>query len=150
MPFAEFILYPAKIMQIVERAIENRVLSGRRTPSCKTFASPPQTVMTTYSKWAASRTTFFIIGIQYCYSAEAGLHHFCAALAVACKFRLCLQPGGLLRVQSLHLPAMRAWLGVVCKNYRFIFSPTQTAVLRNVDIAVPTHIHPLSACIACN
>lgn len=32
------------------------------------------------------------------------LHHFCAALAVTCKVRLCLHPRGMLRVQSLHLP----------------------------------------------
>ena len=41
------------------------------------------------------------------------LHHFCVALTVTRKFRLCLQPRGLLRVQSLHLP-QRAWLGVFC------------------------------------
>ena len=32
------------------------------------------------------------------------LRHFCAALTVTRKFRLCLHPRGMLRVQSLHLP----------------------------------------------
>lgn len=47
---------------------------------------------------------FTILLIHVCYSASAGLHHFCAALMVAHKLRLCLHPRGMLRVQSLHLP----------------------------------------------
>ena len=43
-----------------------------------------------------------------------GIGHFCLSLTVACEFRLCLHPGGMLRVQSLHLPCIRAWLGVFC------------------------------------
>ena len=39
-----------------------------------------------------------------CYSDESGAGHFCPSLAVARKFRLCLHPRGMLRVQSLHLP----------------------------------------------
>lgn len=46
----------------------------------------------------------FIIELQFCYFEKRRLHHFCVALTVARKFRLCLQPRGLLRVQSLHLP----------------------------------------------
>jgi len=45
-----------------------------------------------------------IIIFQYCYFVKRRLHHFCVALTVTRKFRLCLQPHGLLRVQSLHLP----------------------------------------------
>lgn len=45
----------------------------------------------------------------------ARMSHFCSPLAVTRKFRLCLQPRGLLRVQSLHLPIW-AWLGVFCRN----------------------------------
>lgn len=37
---------------------------------------------------------------------------FRLALTIAREVRLCLQPGGLLRVQSLHLPSW-AWLGVI-------------------------------------
>ena len=35
------------------------------------------------------------------------LRHFCVALAITRKFRLCLHPRGMLRVQSLHLPQCR-------------------------------------------
>ena len=41
----------------------------------------------------------------YCYSAKLARNgHFCRSLMVAHEFRLCLHPGGMLRVQSLHLP----------------------------------------------
>ncbi len=33
--------------------------------------------------------------------------HFCRSLMVTHEFRLCLHPGGMLRVQSLHLPHRR-------------------------------------------
>ena len=48
----------------------------------------------------------FIISFQFCYFEKRRLHHFCVALTVTRKFRLCLQPRGLLRVQSLHLPML--------------------------------------------
>ena len=35
---------------------------------------------------------------------STGDGHFCRPLMVAHEFRLCLHPGGMLRVQSLHLP----------------------------------------------
>ena len=55
---------------------------------------------------------FWGIVNQICYTIWWS-HHFCVTLTVTRKFRLCLQPHGLLRVQSLHLP-VRAWLGVFC------------------------------------
>lgn len=49
---------------------------------------------------------FVIMAFHTCYPLM-GLRHFCVALTVAREFRLCLQPRGLLRVQSLHLPHQR-------------------------------------------
>ena len=51
-------------------------------------------------------TIFFIILFHFCCSALAWLCHFCIALTVARKVRLCLHPRRMLRVQSLHLPVI--------------------------------------------
>ncbi len=39
-----------------------------------------------------------------CYTTAVGAGHFCPPLTVTRKFRLCIHPVGMLRVQSLHLP----------------------------------------------
>lgn len=54
-----------------------------------------------------------IIAIQNCYSACAGPHHFCAALMVTHKFRLCLHPQWN-SVSSRYTFLDKAWLGVFC------------------------------------
>ena len=47
----------------------------------------------------------FVQGVQGGrYHENVGAGHFCPPLTVAREFRLCLRPGGTLRVQSLHLP----------------------------------------------
>ena len=68
---------------------------------------------------------------SFCYATLWRPHHFCAALTVTRKFRLCLQPRGLLRVQSLHLP-FRAWLGVSAGAVYHIVPKLATCFLRTI------------------
>ena len=69
-----------------------------------------------------SHYSCYLINLLRC--EKQRLRHFCAALTVTRKFRLCLQPHGLLRVQSLHLPS-RAWLGVF---YTYSFLPVRSEI----------------------
>lgn len=58
------------------------------------FTNPLQAVITAYRRSAITVIIFIITVIQFCYSAFAGLCHFCIALTVTRKFRLCLHPEG--------------------------------------------------------
>ncbi len=57
-----------------------------------------------------------------CYSTTVGAGHFCPPLTVTRKIRLCLHPGGMLRVQSLHLP----WWGLARRDLLKTFYQSKT------------------------
>ena len=55
----------------------------------------------------------FILLVRFVTPPKVGLHHFCVALMVTHKFRLCLHPQGS-SVSSRYTFPIRAWLGVFC------------------------------------
>ena len=62
----------------------------------------PQNYLAADSK-VRGRSLFFI-SFHFVTPQKRRLYHFCIALTVTRKFRLCLHPHRMLRVQSLHLP----------------------------------------------
>lgn len=58
-------------------------------------------------------------------------HHFCAALMVTHKFRLCLHPRGMLRVQSLHLPIQGLARRFLLFHYTILSASVHWKIFRN-------------------
>lgn len=58
---------------------------------------------------------FVILLVLFVTPRKVGLHHFCVALMITHKFRLCLHPHGS-SVSSRYTFSNKAWLGVFCTN----------------------------------
>ena len=104
-------------------AIKNskiKILDGISPQMVTLLANPPQTVKAAYRRSAITLINFMTVFTQFVTPLFRRLHHFCVALMVTHKFRLCLHPHGMLRVQSLHLPAFTG-LARRCLHITMIF-----------------------------
>ena len=84
----------------------------------------------------------FILLSQFVTSLLRWPHHFCAALMVTHKFRLCLHPRGMLRVQSLHLPMQ----GLARRFLPFHFTILSFliifyVIISSVHVIIPAHYY---------
>ena len=95
--------YAQNITAIVIAVIIKVLRVGLLPETVKYVARTHKTAYVVYNKFFTI-VKIFIRHPQFVTPLIAWLPHFCVALMVAHKFRLCLHPRGMLRVQSLHLP----------------------------------------------